>query len=104
MDDTSRFQNQKNAMSAVQYSAGQQQPSMADMAQLGARMQNAIPDGWHVADTSPSGLNRLLPDDCRPISLPHNRTRTQATFSARFWMSVAGLTIVGCVVTLVRLL
>lgn len=49
---------------------------------------NRIPNGWHVADTSPSGINRLLPDDCRPISLPYNRTRTQATFSARFWIAV----------------
>lgn len=56
-----------------------------------------IPNGWHVADTSPSGLNRLLPDDCRPISLPYNRTRTQATFSAAFWMVTWGLLIVSAV-------
>lgn len=46
-----------------------------------------IPNGWRVADTSPSGLNRLLPDDCRPISLQHTRTYSAAKFSAGFWLT-----------------
>lgn len=99
MDDLNRFQSQRNALSipelAVQYSAGQQQASMQDMAHLNAGLQNTAPDGWYVADTSPSGINRLLPDECRPISLPHNRTLTQANFSAAFWVAAWALLIAG---------
>lgn len=54
-----------------------------------------IPDGWHIADTSPSGINVLMPDECRPISLPHNRMLTQASFSAAFWIVGWGLMIAG---------
>lgn len=64
---------------------------------------NRIPNGWHVADTSPSGINRLLPDECRPISLPHVRTYTAAKFSAGFWMCAALAMVAGCVAALVRL-
>lgn len=61
----------------------------------------SIPTGWHIEDTSPSGINRLLPDECRPISLPYTRTFTQASFSAGFWVMAGAMGLLGAVAWLV---
>lgn len=57
----------------------------------------SAPDGWKIADTTPSGIHRMLPDDYTPpVSLPHNRTLTQASFSAKFWFAAGLLIFAGC--------
>lgn len=63
---------------------------------------NSVPDGWYVADTSPSGVNRLLPADYQPVSLPHTRNYTAAKFSAGFWMCAGLVMAIGAVAMLVR--
>lgn len=60
---------------------------------------NRVPNGWHIADTCPSGVNVLMPDECRPISLPHVRTYTAAKFSAGFWMFAGILTLAAVAVS-----
>ena len=47
-----------------------------------------IPEGWKIADTTPSGVHRLLPEDYRPVSLPHNR-RPQNMYVVKVWV-IAG--------------
>ena len=57
-----------------------------------------IPEGWKIADTTPSGVHRLLPEDYRPVSLPHNRHHSAAPqYVVKIWV-IAGFIFAGILV------